>query len=77
MNIIFLTSKRYDSFGSVYADENISNYLTNIFNKYGKEHIMKHEIFLLSNNEFRVGVTIMEPDVKEHTAQETQNLIKV
>lgn len=77
MNIIFLTSQRYDSFGSIDADKKVSDYLTSIFNKYGKENIMKHEIFLYSDNEFRVGVTIMRPDVKEHTAQETQNLIKV
>ena len=77
MNIIFVTSKRYESFGTIEADDNVSNYLTYIFNRYGKENIMKHEIFLYHDNDFRVGVTIMQPDVKEHTAQETQNLIKV
>lgn len=77
MNIIFLTSKRYDRFGSIEADENVSYYLTTVFNKYGKENIMKYEIFLLPDNDFRVGVTIMVPDDKEHTAQENQSLIKV
>jgi len=71
MNIIFVTSKRYESFGTIEADDNVSNYLTYIFNRYGKENIMKHEIFLYHDNDFRVGVTIMQPDVKEHTAQET------
>ena len=77
MKIIFLTSQRYKEFGSIEADESVSDYLTIVFNKYGKENIMKYEIFLLPNNDFRVGVTIMVPDDKEHTAQETQNLIKV
>ena len=77
MKIIFLTSKRYERFGTIEADENVSDYLTNVFNKYGKENIMKYEIFHLPEYGFRVGVTIMEPDVKEHTAQEAQNLIKV
>lgn len=77
MNIIFLTSERYDRFGSIEADENVSYYLTTVFNKYGKENIMKYEIFLLPDNDFRVGVTIMVPDDNEHTAQENQSLIKV
>ena len=77
MNIKFLTSQRYREFGSIDADENVGNYLTSVFNRYGKENIMKYEIFLLPENYFRVGVTIMEPDVKEHIAQEIQNLIKV
>ena len=77
MKIIFLTSKRYGGFGSIEADERVSDYLTSVFNKYGKENIMKHEIFLYSDNDFRVGVTIMVPDVKEHIAQETKSLIKV
>ena len=77
MNIIFLTSQQYDRFGSVDADEFVSDYLTSVFNKYGKENVMKYEIFLLPDKYFRVGVTIMNPDDKEHTAQETQSLIKV
>ena len=77
MNIKFLTSSRFVRFGSVEGDESVSGYLTTIFNKYGKENIMKYDIFLLSENSFRVGVTIMEPDVKKNSSQETQNLIKV
>ena len=65
MNIIFLTSERYVSFGSIAADNKVSDYLTTIFNKYGEENVLKHEIFLLQNNDFRVGVTIKVPDKEE------------
>jgi hypothetical protein len=77
MNIEFHTSQRFTTFGSLAADEYISNYLTTIFNRHGKENIMKYEIFFLPDGDFRVGVTIVKPDVKEHTVQETQNLIKI
>lgn len=74
MNITFFTSKRYKEFGSTEADENVSNYLTTVFNKYGKENIMKYEIFLLPNNDFRVGVTIMNPDDKEAPKEENKTI---
>ena len=77
MNIEFHTSQRLTKFGSVAADEDISNYLTTMFNRHGKENIMKYEIFLLPDGDFRVGVTIIKPDVKEHTVQEIKNLIKI
>lgn len=76
MNIKFVTSSRFVRFGSMEGDESVSEYLTLIFNKYGEENIMKYEIFLLPENSFRVGVTIMEPDIKKNSSQE-QNLIKV
>lgn len=74
MNIIFLTSKRYREFGSLEADENVSDYLTNVFNRYGKDNIMKYEIFLLPDNDFRVGVTIMNPDVEEVPKEENKTI---
>lgn len=74
MNIIFLTSKRYREFGSTEADENVSDYLTTVFNKYGKENVMKYEIFLLPENGFRVGVTIMKPDGEEVPKEENKTI---
>lgn len=74
MNITFFTSKRYKEFGSIEADENVSDYLTNVFNKYGKDNIMKYEIFLLPDNDFRVGVTIMKPDVEEVPKEENKTI---
>lgn len=74
MNITFFTSKRYKEFGSIEADENVSNYLTTVFNKYGKENIMKYEIFLLPDSEFRVGVTIINPDVEEAPKEENKKI---
>ena len=65
MNIIFRTSNRFERFGSLDGDNAASDYLTTVYNNYGEENIMKHEIFLLPNNYFRVGVTIKIPDVKE------------
>ena len=76
MNIIFLTSERYVSFGSIAADNKVSYYLTTIFNKYGEENVLKHEIFLLQNNDFRVGVTIKVPD-KEEVPKEENKTIKI
>lgn len=76
MNIRFLTSTRYKEFGSLEADENVSDYLTYVFNRYGKDNIMKYEIFFLPNNDFRVGVTIMKPDVEE-APKEKNKTIKI
>jgi hypothetical protein len=76
MIITFLTSKRYVAFGSTEADEIVSDYLTTVFNKYGKENIMKHEIFLYSDNDFRVGVTVMVPD-KEEVSKDKNKTIKI
>ena len=74
MQIIFLTSKRYVSFGSIDADDNISYYLTTIFNKYGEENVLKHEIFLLPNNDFRVGITVKIPDVEDVPKEENKTI---
>lgn len=56
------------------ADENVSDYLTNVFNRYGKDNIMKYEIFLLPDNDFRVGVTIMNPDVEMVPKKENKTI---
>ena len=74
MEIIFSTSKRYVNFGTIDADDNVSYYLTTIFNKYGEENVLKHEIFLLPNNEFRVGVTVKIPDVEEAPKEENKTI---
>lgn len=74
MNIIFLTSERYERFGSIEADDKVSYYLTTIFNKYGEENVLKHEIFLLQNNDFIVGVTIKIPDEEEVPKEENKTI---
>lgn len=78
MHIIFRTSNRFERFGSTDGDNAASDYLTTVFNKYGEENIMKHEIFILPNNYFMVGVTIKIPDVKEAQKEDPkQNKIKI
>ena len=74
MNIKFFTSQLYERFGSIEADNKVSDLLTRVFNKYGKENIMKYEIFLLPDNDFRIGVTIMIPDAEEVPKEENKTI---
>lgn len=76
MRIVFRTSNRFERFGSLDGDNAASDYLTTVYHNYGEENIMKHEIFLLPNNYFRVGVTIKIPDVEE-AQKKSPNKIKL
>lgn len=78
MRIVFRTSNRFERFGSLDGDNAASDYLTTVYHNYGEENIMKHEIILLPNNNFRVGVTIKIPDVEEAQKEKLeQNKIKI
>lgn len=66
----YRTSKLLLYFGTANADTEITIFLNEIISDYGYENLIKHEIFLIDDNHFRVGALVKIPEkAKNETKQ--------
>lgn len=66
----YQTSDLLTYFGTANADAEITMFLNGIIGDYGYENLIKHEIFLIDDNHFRVGALVKIPEkAKNETKQ--------
>lgn len=65
----YRTSDLLSYFGTLNADVEITMFLNEIISDYGYENLIKHEIFLIDDNHFRIGALVKIP---EKTKNETK-----
>lgn len=72
----YTTSRLIANFGTFDADTEITMFLNDIISEYGYENLIKHEIFLIDDDHFRIGALVKIPEKAKNETKQKRVVIK-